>query len=790
MPGSSSLIVVGAPGRLLEVALSTPKRRRQKTSFFYLVRLGVSGCCIPRPVRFSHALFVFPLGCQLHTTVRMLHTPLKKSLSEQNIEFQDPILSSPSDSPKSAQISTERLQHSRSYSSTEYVRRHRRSPSLSKSFAIPALDTTSKPSNALNTNPVVRYTTFPLSGAALAPGGVPSPPDSNPNSSDEELPNQIHEAVRLEYLEAAVRSMEKEQAYSLVKTLPEEPQPDGMATPRAEVPSPVGPSALPLSKEGQKLSHSRSFSVDSIDLKEEAITSSPEDSDCDNDSRPRPPMIRKKSGELVRPALRPPLGRRRPSSMPGTPIGSKAVHFDTQLEHIRHFAQLDKPQAVSAENSPTNEYSSEEEFPFEKKQAPELTWELCLPNFPKNTAPQLHDKARLEKLSLSSDNKTLIGLVAVANLAYHKHVAARFTFDQWKTVSEVTAEYTDDVRRKQIYDGYDRFSFNIKLEDQANLENKTLHACIRYNVNGQEFWDNNNSMNYQAVFVQTSKAMPEKNKLPKSGSRASPPRSKSFVKSHSRSLSMPPSVDDFSKLVDRCKANQDSDDVDADAEMEAPVRRDRNTRQAFGNRYDFEASLSEAIRDKSALDRTTLTAHAKTRQSPAAQKPDPLERTPGKGDKGFVLDKAVPSSQLSHQVAQPECVKSPSLISGNLPSNSSGYKELVDRYCFFGSSTSNASLKLMASEGSAAAVGTSKGTSSDSSPISSTLSSGPSSRVESAPRGSNNSNDSRGYWTSSAPPGDGTTRSRVRPSMRLDHTHHSLYDDFPKRSHSPAVAGS
>lgn len=717
----------------------------------------------------------------------MLHTPLKKSLSEQNIEFQEPTLSSPSDSPKPVHISTERLQLSRSYSTTEYVRRHRRSPSLSKSFAIPALDTTPKPSNALNTNPVVRYTTFPLSGAALAPGGVPSPPESNPNSSDEELPNQIHEAVKLQHLETAVRSMEKEQVYSLGKTLPEEPQPDGMATPRAEVASPFDNSVLPLSKKGRKLSHSRSFTVDSIDFKEEAITSSPEDSDCDNESRQRPPMIRKKSGELVRPALRPPMGRRRPSSMPGTPIGSKAVHFDTQLEHIRHFAQLDKPQAVSAENSPTNEYSSEEEFPFERQQTPEFSWELHLPNFPKNTAPQLHDKARLEKLSLSPDNKTLVGLVAVANLAFHKHVATRFTFDHWKTVSEVTAEYSDDIRRKQVYDGYDRFSFNIKLEDQTNLENKTLLACIRYNVNGQEFWDNNDSMNYQAVFVRASKGMPEKNKLPTSGARATPPRSKSFAKSHSRSLSMPPSVDDFSKLMDRCKTNQDNDDADTDVEMETPVRRDRYTRPAFGNRYDFEASLSEAIRDRPALDRTILTAHAKTRQYPV-QKPDPKERAPGKVEKGFFLDKAVPSSQLSHQVAQPECFKSPSLISGNFHTDSSGYKELVDRYCFFGSSsTSHASLRLMASEG-AAAMETSKGTSSDSSPISSTLSSAAFSHGDSVPRSSNN--NSREYWTSSAPPGDGTTRSRVRPSMRLDDSHHSFYNDFTRRSHSPAVAGS
>ena len=725
------------------------------------------------------------------STARMLQTaPLKRSLSEQHIERPESIPSSSPGSIKSTHISSERLRLSRSYSSTEYVRKHRRSPSLSKSFVTPASEDRPKSNYALNSKPVVRCSTSPLSNTTLPPTGVLSPPESNPNSSDEEQSYQIQEAIKLQYLEAAVRSIEKERGCSLETPSPETLRSTALFEMEASLASMkldtsvLDSSALPHSKEGWKVSHSRSSTLDNtVPQEEEAITSSPEDSDRDDVSSQRPPMIRKKSGELVRPALRPPMARRRPSSMPGTPTGSKAVHFDSQLEHIRHFVQLDKPLAVSAEASPTDDYYSEEEFPF-GKQGTKPSWELRLSNFPKNTSIQLHEKVRLEKLSLSSDSDTLVGLVAVANLAYHKHVAARFTFDHWRTVSEVTANYTEDIRRKHVYDGYDRFSFNIKLEDRTNLENKTLLVCIRYNVNGQEFWDNNSFMNYQAIFVRASEATPEKSNSPTSGSCPSPPRSRSFTRSNARSLSVPPSVDDFSKLIDRqyifSNTNDSGHDADRDAEMDTPVRRDKKSRPAFSNRYDFEASLTAAIRDKPTHDRTTLTAYARTQKSPP--KSDSKERTSGKQDKGFFIDKSVPISQLSCQVAQSEYFKPSSLINGGMHQDSSGYKELVDKYCFFGSSTSQKSLKLMASEG-AATMEAPKATSFDSSQASFTPCSPASSCADSALRSS--SRDSR---TSLASPGSGT-HSRVRSPMPLGHPYQPQYNSFLKESHSPAVAG-
>ena len=191
--------------------------------------------------------------------------------------------------------------------------------------------------------------------------------------------------------------------------------------------------------------------------------------------------------------------------MPGTPTYSKAVHFDSHLEHVRHFLQVDRPLAVSAGTSPVENYESDMEFPFgsdnSRSTAPAFEWEIRLANFPTDSNDRSGMPARVEKVFLSADNKTLIGVVAVHNLAFNKYVVTRFTLDYWKTTSEVVAEYNNDVRRKEANDGFDRFNFNIKLEDQANLESKTMFFCIRYNVNGQEFWDSNGNMNFQVDFV-------------------------------------------------------------------------------------------------------------------------------------------------------------------------------------------------------------------------------------------------------------------------------------------------
>ncbi|KAF4761992.1 hypothetical protein N7455_001618 [Penicillium solitum] len=622
--------------------------------------------------------------------------PFKTSLSAQHIEYSRPT-DEPCERPGLVRSSSERAQNSRSYSSTSYTRRHRRSPSNTKSTVHSTSESPARAHPSIDPHASLRQSPPPISNAIIPPGAVISPPESGPNSSDEESPRRSGEGVKFDELEAAVRSIRLRRESSPERMDPSDhPETPTPAQPSSTMPSttdtkPTRPKLphLPLSKEARKITHSRSSTETAIDLaREEAVTSSPDESDVEMSRKP--PMVRKKSGELVRPALRPSSSRRRPSSMPGTPVYSKAVHFDSHLEHIRHFLQLDRPLAVSTETSPVENHDTKGEFPFSSadSRGPSWEWEIKLPNWPKDTSSRATRPVRLERLFLSADKSTLIGTVAVANLAFHKNVTARFTLDYWRTTSEVAATYCHDVRRHQAADGFDRFSFDLKLNDQANLETKTMFMCIRYNVEGQEYWDNNDSVNYQIDFHKVPKT--PTSKPANGGSRPALPRSRSFTSSHSiRPQSMPPNYD-FPDLGDKASftnpfngangaplARTPSDEIDTVA---PPKRRENSNRQAFGNRYDFGASLSAAMRSKAPLDRTALTARARSGETVVPDTAKPTKKTPSfeQGPGSAVSDNFRTGSRVGD-------LKPSSLVSSKPQLESSVYQELVDKYCFYGS---------------------------------------------------------------------------------------------------------
>ncbi|KJZ68749.1 hypothetical protein HIM_11858 [Hirsutella minnesotensis 3608] len=229
------------------------------------------------------------------------------------------------------------------------------------------------------------------------------------------------------------------------------------------------------------------------------LSSGPEE-DHNTSVEGKPQMVRRKSGEIVRPALR--ASHRRPSSVPSTPIFSKAVHFDSHLEHVRHFLRLDRPLSVGIKYYPAETYQSDNEYPFPGNNKPDVRsqWELITTNPPHVFQVRKTMPVRLENVWLSGDRRSMLGSVAVANLAYQKHVTCRFTLDYWKTVSEVAAGYSHEIYPRETPLGYDRFIYIISLSDLANLESKTMFFCIRYRVNDQEFWDNNDAMNFQVEF--------------------------------------------------------------------------------------------------------------------------------------------------------------------------------------------------------------------------------------------------------------------------------------------------
>ena len=494
----------------------------------------------------------------------------------------------------------------------------------------------------------VRQSPPPITGdrRGMPAGAVISPPDSPPSSDDESTEirgRRMENTTELKQLHEAISQLPQQRRASspsepadvdlgvlVVQPIP--PQIISSASPDSAMRHSFSTSSLDhfrrsssssssSSSAGRRVSHIRSATEPSVSMSSSAGGSSA-NSDEDNDLEilSKPPMVRKKSGELVRPALRLGSGRR-PSSMPGTPTFSKVVHFDSHLEHVRHFLQVDRPLAVSAGSSPVEQYDSESEYPFsgsakrqqqqQQNRSASHEWEIIVSKFPVETPERKALPVRLERVWLSPDNKFLHGSVSVLNLAFSKSVVCRFTLDYWKTTSEIAAEYCAEILPRTTPHGHDRFNFTIKLSDLANLESKTMYFCIRYSVDGKEFWDNNNGNNFQLDFKK--KLAPVNGK---GGLQSSPLPRSHHRRAHSstttqRPVSMPVSLDDFDEAN---KLMFDQSVHDYLGELDQPALRLKSSQsatslasdnltgrlaspsgQAFANRYDFGASLSAAV---------------------------------------------------------------------------------------------------------------------------------------------------------------------------------------------------
>ncbi|PBP25400.1 protein phosphatase regulator [Diplocarpon rosae] len=626
--------------------------------------------------------------------------------------------------------------------STSYLTRHRRTTSLNTSFE-PSLEppppgtaeSKNNDTSSVTAGSSVKQSPPPVTNDSQVPAGaIISPPDSAPNSSDDEdaKGSRGRTLENLAELQAAIRIIEQHRESSPIRRAEEMGKANQALTlimpPATAGDKPTARHVQQATIESlRKISHNRS-NTESVflDLRasipETPLTGSDEESITDDDDEPRsgrkPQMLRKKSGELLRPALRPSSARRRPSSMPGTPTFSKAVHFDSHLEHVRHFLQVDRPLAVSAGSSPVEQYDSDSEFPFPEDAAGSapFEWEIVVSNFPAETPLRLSLPARVERVFLSSDNKTLIGSVAVANLSFHKYVVARFTLDYWKTTSEVVAEYNHDIRQPKN-DGYDRFNFNIKLADQANLEAKTMFFCVKYCVNGQEYWDNNNATNFQVDFRKKAKPHNGKKGMPGAASRAAnslPRSSKKSPPAASRPRSMPVAFDDFADGFD-AKYQFDDQHVKDYLGESGPIRlkgvksavslaSDNLTRrapqpngQAFGNRYDFGASLSAAIQAANTVlgDKSGLTMKSAPKKQSAQQSADPeVTPCPTAVASRRALNKSAPVSMPATLPPSASGADSPRPAGTEKPALASqSYNELLDKYCFFGSSKNSPQLK-------------------------------------------------------------------------------------------------
>lgn len=617
-------------------------------------------------------------------------------------------------------------------SSRDYLQKHRRSPSITESPSYAPQPSTPDATPLETVSPESEDGSYGLAESgvrsaspAVARNSVISPPDSSQNSSEDEANDgrgRRRELHNIAELQAAIRIIEQHRESSPNRGSTEETREARMTlgllearvnTNAARIPFSARP---PLSAEARKISHSRSstdasafqsFPRHRFDSPSRSVSDNDFEEVDEADLREKPPLVRKKSGEPVRPALRPSSAKRRPSSMPGTPTYSKAVHFNNDLEQVRTFLQVDRPLAVSAGSSPTDNYESELEFPFSNRepssQEPPFEWEIRLTNSPRESFNKDAMAVKVERVYLSPDNKNLLGAVAVRNISFHKLVVARFTLDYWKTTSEVKADFDNDIRRKLAADGCDRFVFSIKLEDLANLESKTMSFCVRYSVAGREFWDNNNSINYQVDFVKKAK----QDGKPLQGASARPlsalPRSKP-TQPTTRPCSFPSTAsDDFASSLaspyEFSSFPQPSAQIIGESPIrfkkpapelvsDAPGRRTSAASQAFGNRYDFGASLSAAIQAASNVLGSGALMRNEVESAPANQLSFTSKPTFESANAAADFPRKDIAAEVSSQTVQevnkkplPD-VKPTALTTAKPSVQSSSYHELLDKYCF------------------------------------------------------------------------------------------------------------
>ncbi|CAF2054159.1 unnamed protein product [Rotaria magnacalcarata] len=92
------------------------------------------------------------------------------------------------------------------------------------------------------------------------------------------------------------------------------------------------------------------------------------------------------------------------------------------------------------------------------------------------------------KSSLTGE-QFLYGTLWVTNAGYHKNVTIQYTFNRWLNKYEYEATHlyhSNDIRN------LDKFEFNIDIPHDIDR----VDFVLRYRVNGQEHWDNNEGKNY------------------------------------------------------------------------------------------------------------------------------------------------------------------------------------------------------------------------------------------------------------------------------------------------------
>lgn len=194
----------------------------------------------------------------------------------------------------------------------------------------------------------------------------------------------------------------------------------------------------------------------------------------------RPKLVRKKSGEVVKSALKLAMGPK---------AEARSVHFPRALVRVRSFDKKLCSQSVSG-YTPLG---------------------IRTLNFSTNAHLFEHMVVCLDRVERDPETEQIVGTVRVLNLDFHKKVMARYSFDNWESFHTVSATYAYTY---SVGANHDAFEFRIEIpatmrvSDDPNTRH-CLKFAIQYKVLDQEHWDNNQGRNYAVEITPAVELDPE-----------------------------------------------------------------------------------------------------------------------------------------------------------------------------------------------------------------------------------------------------------------------------------------
>lgn len=241
-------------------------------------------------------------------------------------------------------------------------------------------------------------------------------------------------------------------------------------------------------------------------------TGSPSASSDSSEAKPiSPSFSRLQAFEDPRPKILRSISLKTGKTPPGTPSRKKMVRFadvlGLDLEDVRHIMSGDVPTIPSSAYTDLNlkdidipafepisekiEINRRDSSNWQMVQGSTATYAFYPLFSPPGEQSDFWERVRQQRICLETATVSEVSVQCtcrVLNCGYHKKVVARYTVNDWLSYNDIDASYISGSSNGET----DSFSFSIFLSPL----NKSLKFALKYEVNGEEYWDNNRNQNY------------------------------------------------------------------------------------------------------------------------------------------------------------------------------------------------------------------------------------------------------------------------------------------------------